>query len=145
MGMDEASSLQNKVSDQRYVRSESRRRILIVEDDCVIAMRLSLLLAKEDYEILGVKASGRDALAIAKDIQPDAILMDVRIQGDLNGIETAVIIQGYWENRVPVIFLTGMPSTGFPLLAAVEPYCYIRKPVQDEELLSTLQRALAKA
>jgi DNA-binding LytR/AlgR family response regulator len=67
--------------------------------------------------------------------------MDCRIQSDLNGPEAAVIIQGLAEYPVPVVFLTAYSPTDYPLLRAVEPCLYLRKPFSDIDLERTLERA----
>lgn len=81
---------------------------------------------------------------MAKRNQPDLMLVDVRIEGDLNGIETAIVIQGHFEQVIPVVFLTAFPAKQFPVLTAVEPYIYLNKPIQDEDLIAAVAGALAK-
>lgn len=118
-------------------------RILIVEDESIVADDLAALLQKAGYEIMGIAASGRKAIEIAKADRPDVILMDVRIHGDLNGIETAIIIQGHFDDPVPLVFLTAMPTGKYPELAAVYPYIYVNKPIKDEDLIAAVRKALA--
>lgn len=122
----------------------SQNCILIVEDEAIVAEQLSVTLGRHGYKVLGVSTSGRDAISIAKETRPDLILMDVQIQGDLNGIETAIIIQGHYNEAIPIVFLTAMPSSKFPVLAAVEPYIYLNKPIRDEDLLAAVEQSLLK-
>jgi len=122
----------------------SQKQILIVEDEAIVAEQLSDTLKRNGYNIVGVSVSGRDAIAMAKENRPDLVLMDVRIEGDLNGIETAIVIQGHYNEVIPIVFLTAMPSSKFPVLAAVEPYVYVNKPIRDEDLLAAVERSLLK-
>jgi len=91
-----------------------RHKILIVEDETVVAQDVAQKLESYGYDVTGIAASGRDAIQSAKQDPPDLILMDVRIQGDLNGIETAIVIQGQLDKQLPVVFLTAFLSKEFP-------------------------------
>lgn len=119
-------------------------KIIIVEDEAIVAEHLAVILEGHGYKISGRATSGRKAIQIAKRNRPDLMLVDVRIEGDLNGIETAIVIQGHFEEPIPIIFLTAFPSKQFPVLAALDPYIYLNKPIQDEELISAVAGALAK-
>lgn len=119
--------------------------VLIVEDDPIVAEELAELLINEGFEVLGRAASGNRAIELAKAKRPDLILMDVRIEGELNGIETAIVIQGHIEEVVPVVFLTALPGSRFPVLSAVDPYIYVNKPIERTVLFSAIRRALDKA
>ena len=79
--------------------------------------------------MVGVTASGREAIEFAKSNSPDLVLMDFRINSDLNGPETAVVIQGLTENPVPIVFLTAYSQTDYPLIGAVEPYLISSKTI----------------
>lgn len=123
--------------------AQKKPKILIVEDEAIVAQELADTLS-QDYEILGTVASGTHAIDLAKKQRPDLLLMDVRIEGDLNGIETAIVIQGYYDETIPVVFLTALPSKQFPVLTVVEPFIYVNKPIFEHDLFAALQRALAK-
>jgi len=119
-------------------------KILIVEDEAIVAEHLAVILVSNGYKISGRATSGRKAIQIAKRNRPDLMLVDVRIEGDLNGIETAIVIQGHFVEPIPIVFLTAFPAKQFPVLAALDPYIYLNKPIQDEELISAVAAALAK-
>lgn len=120
----------------------NRPKVMIVEDEQLVVEDLSQTMAKYGYEISGIATSGRKAIQLAKENPPDVILMDVRIEGDLNGIETAIIIQGQFDDPIPVVFITAFPADQFPVLAAVDACLYINKPISENELLSSVRRAL---
>jgi CheY-like chemotaxis protein len=124
--------------------AKKKIKLLIVEDEAIVAEHLAVILGRNGYKISGRAASGRKAIQIAKRSRPDLMLVDVRIEGDLNGIETAIVIQSYFEETIPVVFLTAFPAKQFPVLAVMEPYTYLNKPIQDEDLISAVAGALVK-
>ena len=117
-------------------------KVLIVEDEQLVAEDLRQIMTKNGYEVTGTASSGRKAIDLAQENPPDIILMDVRIEGDLNGIETAIIIQGKNERTIPVIFITAFPENQFPVLVAVDACLYVNKPISETELLTCVRRAL---
>ena len=107
--------------------------ILIVEDEAIVALDLSLQLADLGYAVAGVAASGEQAIALVATQVPDLILMDVRLQGQLDGIETAQQIRA--GHDIPVIFLTSHSDADTVQRAArTAPYGYLTKPYQLKEL-----------
>lgn len=121
--------------------------ILIVEDEAIVALDLKLQLHEHGYDVMGIASSGEQALALARDRRPDLVLMDVRLQGEMDGIATARALAGDGdEGGVPVIFLTAHsdPET-VQRAAGVAPYGYLTKPYQSKELRAGIEVALAKA
>ena len=118
-------------------------QILIVEDRRIIAEDLRELLEKLDYDVLGVVSSGEEAIKLVTNTQPDLILMDIKLEGDLDGIETASQIH---ENfNIPVIYLTAFSDEDILMRAKItEPFGYILKPFKDIEVHATIQMALYK-
>ena len=82
----------------------SKARILIVEDDGIIAIRLQGILEKLGYDIVGPVASGEEAVQKARENSLDLVLMDIYLAGDMNGIEAAAEI--HTQSDVPVVYLT---------------------------------------
>ena len=137
---------------------DSDHSILIVEDDAIVAINLQTILTRQGYHILKMVPSGEEALAslgIGPDLQehpieisaekqfPDLVLMDIRLEGQLNGIETAAQVRARLD--IPVIYLTS--HTGDELLQKAkltEPHGYLVKPVQHQELYATIEMALYK-
>src|SRR5262245_24036630 len=108
-------------------------KVLIVEDERIVAEDLRSKLESNGYQVIGVCDSGKSAIEVAKSHRPDLILMDVRIRGDLNGIETAIVIGSQFDQPIPIIFLTASYSKDYPVLKALDSYAYINKPFTDEE------------
>jgi len=119
-----------------------KTRVFIVEDQIIVAEDLAQRLERNGFEVAGIASSGHEAIALIKNIHPDLILMDVRIRGELNGIEVAIIIQSF--DRIPIIFLTGFEEAAFSYLKVVDDYIYINKPFSEEMLLEAIGRALMK-
>lgn len=87
------------------------RRVLIVEDEFIVADDLEWQLTNIGYEVTGIAASGDEALSAIDDRWPDIVLMDIQLQGRMNGIETAKLIQG--RTGAAIIFVTAFPAVFF--------------------------------
>lgn len=122
----------------------NRKRILIVEDEQIVAEDLKNSLENLGYEVAGMISSGEEAVNIATEASPDIVLMDIKLPGGLDGIETALQIRR--QHRLPIIFLTAF-SDDKTLDSAklAEPYGYIIKPFEEKSLRSTLEMALYKS
>jgi CheY-like chemotaxis protein len=83
----------------------TRKRVLIVEDEAIVAMSLSRTLPRLGYEICGVVASGEEALLRVDTDQPDVLLMDIHLLGTLDGVQTAELIRT--RCNVPIVFMSG--------------------------------------
>lgn len=119
-----------------------KTRIFLVEDENIVAEDLRERLEKNNYEVVGIADSGKTAIEQVQKLRPDLLLMDVRVKGELNGIETAIVIQSYFEKPIPVVFLTGFSEKSFPYLKVLNDYIYINKPYSEELLLGAIERAL---
>ncbi len=121
-----------------------RERILIVEDDAIVASRFDRTVAQMGYEVVGIAATGAEAIALAKTALPDLILMDIRLRGGMNGIEASRLIRE--ERDVPVIFLTAFADEAV-IHESVKtgPYGYLTKPVREKELRAAMETAFYKS
>ena len=119
-------------------------RVLIVEDEAVVSLHLRHELTKLGYTVAGSATTGAQALKLIEEAFPDVILMDIHIQGDIDGIETARRIPRYMH--VPVIYLTAY-SEDVTLNRAgdTNPYGYLIKPFLDRELHATIKMALMRS
>jgi len=118
-----------------------RNRILVIEDDPVVSLAMEHFLAEAGYVILASCARGEDALAEAQSQGPDLILADVRLAGDLDGIDAVAAI--FRQRRVPVIFVTAHTDTHTrQRMEAVGPATILAKPVPDLQLLHAIAAAL---
>jgi len=121
----------------------SAPRILIVDDEIIIARELEARLNGLGYEVIDIAASGEDALRITLDTRPDLILMDLVLKGALDGIETAEHIAKHC--KVPIIFLTAYAGAKNLVVAKVTgPFGYIVKPFAIRELQTLIEKALEK-
>ncbi len=121
----------------------NRNRILIVEDEPIVAEDIKSLLEKLGYEVAGMAANGDQALALAPAANPDMILMDISMDGPLDGIEAAVQLRRL--HQLPIIFLTAYSDEQTLARAReAEPFGYIIKPFDEHSLRSTLEMAIYK-
>lgn len=121
----------------------STSRILIVEDEAIVALDIKGRLTALGYVVTGVVPSGEKALEQVSEHSPDLILMDIMLEGDMDGIDTAAVIKE--EHNIPVIYLTAYADNETLKRAKItEPFGYIIKPFEDRELNLTIEMALYK-
>ncbi|MGD0548429.1 MAG: response regulator, partial [Terracidiphilus sp.] len=121
-----------------------KAKLLIVEDEPAVALDLQQEVEEFGYEVIGLAESADEALIAVEQTRPDLALMDVRISGRMNGIQTARLLRDAYQ--VPAIFLTAH-SDDFTVAGAARemPYGYLTKPFQSGQLKATVQVALHKA
>src|ERR1044071_3964342 len=120
-----------------------KTKILVVEDEGLVALDLTERLKRFGYEVTANAASGEEALARAEETAPDLILMDIRIQGPLDGVAVAQAVRVYRD--VPVVFLTAHSDAGTVQRAlTTEPLGFVLKPFKDRELQIAIEVALNK-
>jgi diguanylate cyclase (GGDEF)-like protein/PAS domain S-box-containing protein len=118
-------------------------KILIVEDEGIVAMDIRTRLSSLGFTVVGHASSGEQAIALAEQHKPDLILMDIKIKGPLDGIETAEQIQS--RQSVPIIFLTAFADEPTLQRAKVTgPSGYILKPFEERELAIAIEMGLYK-
>ena len=121
----------------------SQTGILIVEDENIVAKDIQQSLRKLGYEVLGICATGEDAMATAEKIMPSLILMDIMLKGNISGIDAAEFVRQ--KLNIPVIFLTAYADSSTLAKAKVtEPYGYIIKPFKEIDLQTNIEIALYK-
>ena len=120
-----------------------KKKILIVEDERIIAEDIERTLQNFNYEVISVVSSGVDAIRIVRDKKPDMVLMDIVLDGDMNGVEVAEKIRKV--HRVPIIYLTAYADEKTLTNAKVtDPFGYILKPFDERELRTTIEMAFYK-
>ncbi len=118
-------------------------RILIVEDEVLIAHQLRRKLEGLGYEVVAIVTNGLDALRIAADETPDLVLMDIVIQGDMDGIEAADIL--IKDHHIPVIYLTAYADNDTLRRAEdTRAYGYILKPFNEREVHAMIKMTLSR-
>jgi PAS domain S-box-containing protein len=120
-----------------------KANILIVEDERIVAEDIKSSLLEMGFGVVGIASSGVDAIKKSKIENPGLVLMDIMLEGDMNGIETSEQIRVLFN--IPVVFLTAYTDEDIITRAKkTEPYGYIVKPFEDIELVSTIEVALYK-
>jgi CheY-like chemotaxis protein len=119
-------------------------RVMIVEDEAVVALHIRQELMSCGYSVVGIANSGDQALKMINDIFPDIVLMDIHIHGEIDGIETARRIPRYLH--IPVVYLTAYSEdTTLKRASDTYPYGYLIKPFQARELHATIKMALERS
>ena len=102
-------------------------KILIVEDEMIIAANISLQLTSLGYDVTGIIPRGEEALLHIEQQQPDIVLLDINLKGKIDGIETAQIMQKSFD--IPIIYLTANADEAhFTRAKTTNPYAFISKP-----------------
>lgn len=118
-------------------------RIMVVEDELLIAEDLVECLRENGYEVNQAVASGEEALQEARKQRPDLVLMDISLKGPINGIVAAGRI--HQEIGSAIVFLTGQPHSDLSEKTySLHPAGFIAKPFSEQDLLEVLKAALSK-
>ena len=118
-------------------------RVMVVEDERIVALHLQQQLMKLGYGVPGVAVSGEQALLEIEASRPDLILMDIHIEGGIDGIETVARIPA--DYHIPVIYLTAYSEEAtLERARATRPYGYLIKPFSERELHATIQMTLER-
>lgn len=121
-----------------------RPRLLIVEDEALIAAELRQRLTRNGYRIVDCVDTADAAIAAAGEHAPDIVLMDIRLKGGGDGVEAARIIHEFWS--IPVVFLTANADQAtFQRACSTAPYGYVLKPFSEHDLLMALDLARQRA
>jgi len=121
----------------------ANEKIMIVDDEIIISKALRKVLEDLGYEVCQISSSGEEALEIAENEKPDLVIMDIHLQGKMDGIEAARQIKDRFGT--PAIFITGYSEDEMKEKAGVtESYEYIVKPFQINEIKSSIELALQK-
>ncbi|MGB3511725.1 MAG: ATP-binding protein [Microcoleaceae cyanobacterium] len=118
-------------------------KVLIVEDQLIAAESLARNLTKLGYQIIDVVDSGEAAIEVATENPPDIVLMDIMLQGEIDGIEAAEYI--YFQLKIPIVYMTAY-TDDFTLERAkkTEPYGYLVKPFKIHDIRTTMEIAINK-
>ncbi len=120
-----------------------KNKILIVEDAAAISFYMKVLLEENGYCVTDTVISGEDAIKSVEENQPDLIMMDIILEGKLDGIETSRIINKKYN--IPVIYVSAnTDDTNLNNAAKTGPYGFIVKPINEKELLISIKNALYK-
>lgn len=121
----------------------SSEKILLVEDDSIARLDITVALERAGYEVAGYASSGEKAIELADTLNPDMVLMDIQLEGEMDGVEAASEISRRFD--LPVIFLTVVVDEETLHWAKVSgPFGYLLKPVDHNELKSAIEVGLYK-
>jgi len=119
-------------------------RILVVEDEALIAEEIRERLARFGATVVGIADTGPGAIRLAREERPDLVLMDIRLKGPMSGIEASETIGR--ELAIPVVFLTAHSDWETVMRAKQSnPFGYVFKPFQETDLMATVQVTLHQA
>ena len=118
-------------------------KVLVVEDESIVSRDINNMLISLGYEVSGVTVTAAQAVETAEKSRPDLVLMDIMLQGDMNGIDAARKI--YEQMDIPIVYLTAYADEN-TLQRAKEtaPFGYLLKPFEERELQTTIEIAMYK-
>ncbi|MBN1150139.1 PAS domain S-box protein [candidate division WOR-3 bacterium] len=120
-----------------------KKKVLIVEDQNLISLRIKLVLEQNSFDIVGVVDSAEEALEILERTKPDAIILDIVLSGKMDGITASDIIRKKFG--IPIIFLTALKDREqLSELARDQHYAVIYKPIQENEITQNLEKVLSR-
>jgi DNA-binding NarL/FixJ family response regulator len=121
-----------------------KTRILVVEDETLVASYIRNVLEASGYMVSGLASCGPEALALASDSAPHLALVDIRLSGPMDGIELATLLRS--RLNIPSLFLSGAQDPDTLERAKVaEPLGFLLKPFRPSQVFNALQAALSKA
>ncbi|MBM3924776.1 MAG: PAS domain S-box protein [SAR202 cluster bacterium] len=119
----------------------ARARVLVVEDEAIVATYIMDILKRLGYEAVGHAATGRQAIEQAQALEPDLVLMDIRLQGEMDGIQASQAVRQ--RTRSSVIYITAQADTETVKKAsATYPLGYLIKPFDENTIRATLEVVL---
>ena len=108
-------------------------KVFIIEDEAITALDIKKTLEKLNYEIVGIKDRGEEALKAINQANPDIVLMDISLKGELDGIETARLLN--IQSKIPVVYLTAhYDDETIERSKTTNPYGFLLKPLNDRDL-----------
>lgn len=119
--------------------SKEKKKVIIVEDDLILNLLYENYLERLGFETEGELVYGKTAIEIAKKIKPDLIVMDISLEGEIDGIEAMLQIREFSD--VPVIYITGN-SDPYHVERAKDtnPLDYLTKPIEFEDLKKSVKK-----
>ena len=121
----------------------SKARIMIVEDEWTVAEEIKMVLQSFEYTVTSMSSSGEEAIRNAEQDKPDLVLMDIVLEGEMDGIEAANEIRSRFN--IPIIFLTAYTDEKILERASITgPFGYIVKPFVNEDLKISVEIAMYK-
>jgi DNA-binding LytR/AlgR family response regulator len=118
-------------------------KILVVEDEMIIGAKISMLLTQLGYEVTAIIPRGEEAVMHVEENQPDIVLLDINLKGNIDGIETANLIHKIAD--IPIIYLTANTDDGtFNRAKSTRPYAFISKPFKQLDLQRAIELTISR-
>lgn len=122
----------------------TKHRILVVEDETIVAMDIQQMLEKLGYDVSAVVSSGEESLRKASLLKLDLVLMDIRLKGKIDGLKAAQHLKKRFN--LPVIYLTAYGDEDTKKKTRkIKHFGFIHKPFEEKELISTIEKALSQS
>jgi len=120
--------------------AENNKRVLIVEDDKLLALVEGRLISKLGYEVVGEASTGEEAIELTSELNPDILVVDITLKGKMDGIEAVEKIRHY--SSIPVIYLSGNSDKfNFERAKKTRFVSYLVKPITRDQLEKPLEQA----
>ncbi len=120
-----------------------KSKVLIVEDESIVAKDLEMIIKNAGYKVCGTASTGKNAVELAKKKEPNVVLMDIMLKGEMSGIEAAEIIKK--DQDVPVIYITANTDASTLEKAKItQPHGFVTKPFQDIQVKTAIEMSLYK-
>ena len=117
------------------------KKILIVEDEIIIALELEYRLKAMGYSVCGIAASGEKAILLVKETKPNLVLMDINLRGNMNGIQTADIIKD--DFSIPSVYLTAYSDEStVNQIKSSKNHEFLFKPYAERELQGVIEKTI---
>jgi DNA-binding LytR/AlgR family response regulator len=122
---------------------DTQIKILVVEDEMIIAAKISMQLTSLGYEVTGILPRGEQAIQHVKENKPDIILLDINLKGEIDGIETARRVQQFAD--IPIIYLTAnSDEVTFNRAKPTKPAAFISKPFKQLDLQRAIELTISR-
>ena len=120
----------------------NKKRVMIVEDEFLLALQMEQLLLSAGFEVTGLAADAATAVRLADETRPQLVLMDVRLNGQRDGVDAAIEI---WDRfGIRSLFVTGNTETAnTPRAQAAQPVGVLSKPYRETDVIRSIQQALS--
>lgn len=118
-------------------------KVLIVEDESIVAKDIQNKLEDLDHDVVGIVSAGEKVIQAVRETNPDLVLMDIRLEGEMDGIQASEELKQFFD--LPVVFLSSYSNVNTLKRAKIaEPYGYLLKPYEDRELSVAIDLAIYK-
>jgi len=119
-------------------------KILIVEEEIIIAMEIQMRLEEMGHKVISIAKSAREGVEMASELRPDLVLTEIMFHGSMDGLEAAQTIAK--EEKIPILFVTTLSFLkDDPKVVAIRPVNFLVKPVRTEELNNAISNAFMKS